>query len=110
MPGSYPEVVRTYFSAFDRRDLDALTECFADGATVTDAGRTHRGRDEIRAWRESAGIGYEYVVEVVDAVDDGADTFLVDTNVVSTTSGEPIGLKFRFTLGGQLIKDLQIAP
>ena len=109
MTDTYPEIIRQYFSAVDRRDLDALTESFTDDASVTDDGRTYHGRGEIRGWREATGVAYEYVVEVLDAQRTGDHTYLVDTNVFSSTSGTTIELKFRFTLQGRLIKDLQIS-
>lgn len=110
MTDMYPEVISRYFSAVDRQDLDGLTECFTDDATVTDDGRTYHGRGEIRGWREATGVGYEYVVEVLDAQQTADDAYLVDTNILSNVSGATVELKFRFTLAGRLIKDLQIAP
>ena len=109
MSDAYPEVLSRYFSAVERRDLEVLGTCFVDGATLADDGRTYHGRGEICAWREAAGPAYEYIVEVLDWERTADDTYVVDTNVASTVSGDPVGLKFRFTLQGRLISDLQIA-
>jgi ketosteroid isomerase-like protein len=110
MNDTYPEIVSRYFSAVERRDLEVLGTCFVDDATLTDDGRTYQGRTEILAWREAAGPAYEYVVEVLDWERTADDAYVVDTNVASTVSGEPVELTFRFTLQGRLIEDLRIAP
>lgn len=110
MQGAYPEILSRYFSSVERCDLDDLTTCFGDDATLTDDGRTYHGRAEIVAWRREAGQAYEFIVEVLDweQADDG--TYVVATNVASTESGEPVGLMFRFTVRDQLISSLHIAP
>jgi len=107
---AYPEILSRYFSAVERCDLEVLETCFSDDATLTDDGRTYEGRTEILAWRRAAGPAYEFVVEVRDwkSGDDG--TWVVETNVASTVSGDPVGLTFRFTLRGGLISELRIAP
>lgn len=110
MSDPYPEVISRYFSAADRRDLAALTDCFVADATLTDADRTYHGHAEIRAWREAAGPAYEYVVEVLDYARTDDDTYLVDTNVAGDFPASPVGLKFRFVLRGRLIADLRIGP
>ena len=110
MSDTYPEILSRYFSAVDRSDLEVLQTCFTDEATLTDQGRTYQGPAEIRAWRAAAGPAYEFVVEVLDWEHTGTDGYLVDTTVASTESGEPVELKFRFTLEGGLISDLRIAP
>jgi ketosteroid isomerase-like protein len=107
---TYPEILRRYFSAVERRDLDLLDTCFTDDVTLTDDGRTYHGREQIRAWREAAGPAYEYVVEVVDWTHADESTYVVETAVASTDSGDPVELKFRFMMQGQLIRELRIAP
>ena len=110
MNDTYPQVVSRYFSAAERCDLQVLDSCFTDGATLTDDGRTYQGRAQIHAWRQAAGPAYEYVVEVLDWARTADGTFVVNTNVASTVSGDPVALTFRFTLDGQLISGLQISP
>jgi hypothetical protein len=107
---AYPEILSRYFSAVERRDHDVLNTCFTDGATLTDDGRTYHGRAEIHAWRMAAGPAYEYVLEVLDWERTADDTYVVHTNVASTVTGDPVELKFRFTLQGRLISEIQIAP
>jgi hypothetical protein len=108
--GAYPEILSRYFSAVERCDLELLDTCFTDDATVTDAGRTYHGRAEIVAWRKAAGPAYEFIVEVLnwEQAEDG--TYVVDTTIASTVSGEPVGLTFRFALHDRLISNLQISP
>ncbi len=109
MNDTYPEIVSRYFSAAERRDLEDLDVCFTDDAILTDDGRTYHGRAEIKAWRVAAGPSYEFVVEVLDWEHTG-DTCVVDTNVASTVSGDPVELTFRFTLTDGRIGELRIAP
>jgi hypothetical protein len=108
--GAYPEILSRYFSAVERCDLAVLDTCFSDDATLTDDGRTYHGRAEIVAWRQAAGPAYEFIVEVLDWEQAEDGTYVVDTTIASTVSGEPVGLKFRFALQGRLISNLQISP
>ncbi len=110
MNDAYPEILSRYFSAVERSDLPLLDTCFTDDATLTDDGRTYRGRDEIRAWRQAAGPAYEFVVEALDWERTAEGVYVVDNSVASTVSGEPVELKFRFTLRDGLIGDLRIGP
>jgi hypothetical protein len=50
---AYPKLI--YCNEVDRGDLEVLDTCFVDDATLTDDGRTYRGRAEILAWRKAAG-------------------------------------------------------
>ena len=43
--------IARYFATADGSDPEAFASAFAADATVTDEGRTWRGRDEITAWR-----------------------------------------------------------
>jgi hypothetical protein len=107
--GAHPEILSRYFSAVERCDLESLNTCFSDDATLRDDNRTYHGRAEIVAWRRAAGPAYEFVVEVLDWKQTADGTYIVNTNVASTGSGEPVPLEFRFTLDGPLITDLRIA-
>jgi ketosteroid isomerase-like protein len=42
--------LKSYFSATNRRDIDAMIAAFADDAIVKDEGQEHRGLAAIRAW------------------------------------------------------------
>ena len=87
-----------------------LSTCFSEDATLTDDGRTYHGRAEIVAWRKAAGPAYEFIVEVLnwEQAEDG--TYVVDTTITSTASGDPVGLMFRFAVQDRLISSLQTSP
>ena len=110
MNGAYPEILSRYFSAAERCDLEVLSTCFSDDATLTDYGRTYHGRADIVAWRKAAGPAYEFIVEVLnwEQAEDG--TYVVDTTITRTVSGDPVGLMFRFAVQDRLISSLQISP
>jgi uncharacterized protein YijF (DUF1287 family) len=110
MTGAYPEILSRYFSSVERCDLEELTTCFSEDATLIDDGRTYQGRTEIVAWRWAAGQAYEFIVEVLDWQQAEDGTYVVATNVASAVSGEPVGLMFRFALQDGLVDSLLISP
>ncbi|RKR86828.1 SnoaL-like protein [Micromonospora pisi] len=105
-----PSAVTRYFAATENGDRDALVASFADDAVVIDEGRTHRGRAEIRQWRDEVATAYEYTVEVLGAKPDGPDGYLVTTRLEGNFPGNVVDLRFRFRLRDDLIAYLEIAP
>lgn len=45
-----PAAVHGFVDGWQAREADKVEALFADDAVVSDEGRTHRGRDEIRTW------------------------------------------------------------
>ena len=105
---SLPKPVAGYFAA-DRGDHEALALCFAEDAVVTDERRTHSGRDAIRRWKIEVSAKYNYVSEPIAAVRDG-DRTIVTSRVTGDFPGSPIELRYAFTVAGDHIARLEIAP
>ncbi len=82
---------------------------FADDGTVTDE-ETHQGAAAIRAWREGTASVYEYTTEIIatDLADDGS--YVVTGRLDGNFPGGTAMLKWAFTLVGDRIAHLQIAP
>jgi len=110
MDAAVPAAVRRYFAADARRDVDGIVELFTDDAVVADEGETRRGRPEIRAWQEGPASRYRYTTEVLDVAAAGEDTFLVTGRITGDFPGGTADLRWRFTVAGDLISRLEIAP
>jgi uncharacterized protein (TIGR02246 family) len=110
MPGPVPDVITRYFEADARRDVDAVVALFSDDAVVVDEGETWRGISEIRAWRQGPASRYQYTTEVVDTKRAGEDQYLVTGRLEGNFPGGTAELAWRFTLAGDRIRHLHIAP
>ena len=110
MAADTPAVITRYFDATARKDDDAIAALFADDGTVTDEGRRTRAAGAIRVWREGTASVYEYTTEIVatDLVDDGS--YVVTGRLDGNFPGGTAVLKWAFTLVGDQIEHLQIAP
>ena len=105
-----PDVVTRYFEADDRRDVDAIVALFTDNAVVLDEGQTYCGTTEIRSWREGPASQYQYTTEVIDTKRTGDDVAVVTARLDGNFPGGTAQLKFRFTIAGDRIGRLEIAP
>jgi ketosteroid isomerase-like protein len=103
-----PPVITTYLKAAADGDFDALTGCFTEDGAVLDEGQTYRGRDEIRAWRESLRSKWEFQTTVTGSEPDGSTGYIVRTHVEGNFPGGVADLTYRFTLAGERIADLSI--
>jgi hypothetical protein len=105
-----PDVVARYFEADARRDIDAIVALFTDDAVVVDEGQTRRGLAEIKEWQVGPASRYEYTVEVggVDAA--GQNRYRVTGRLEGNFPGGTANLEFDFTIAGELIERLEIAP
>ena len=104
-----PHLIERYFElAGDPGRRDEYVALFAPDAVVTDEGRTHRGRDEIRRWRDGTP---QVTYDVTDiATDDGAA--VVTATITGDFPGSPFpGLRFRFQrFDDEAVRELIIAP
>ena len=109
-PSELPDVITTYLKAHQARDVDVAVGCCAPGASVTDEGHTHRGRDEIRAWLARAASEYTYTMEMTGAERVDADRYDVVHHLEGNFPGGQVDLHFRFTLHDGAITQLVIEP
>jgi hypothetical protein len=109
MPTTLPPTIARFVEASNARDLDALVACFAADAVVEDEGRTHRGLDEIRAWKQETEDRYRYTIEPAD-LDDRNGVSVLTATLAGNFPGSPVVLKYVFELADDAIEALRIHP
>jgi uncharacterized protein (TIGR02246 family) len=110
MSSAMPDVIARYFEADARRDIDAVVTLFTDDAVVVDESETRRGLSEIRAWQEGPASQYQYTTEVLDTESVGDDGYVVTGRLEGNFPGGTADLQWRFTVAGDRISHLHIAP
>ena len=105
-----PEVVSSFFERDAERDVEGIVALFAEDATVTDERATHRGTDEIRAWQLGPASKYEYRTEILSGEEFLPDRYVVTGRITGTFPGGTADLRWDFTVEGDLITRLVIAP
>ena len=110
MSTKLPDVVSRYFERDANRDIDSIVNLFADDATVIDEGEERHGTAEIRAWQTGAASKYTYTTEVTGAEALGPDRYVVTGRLTGNFPGGTADLKWDFTIAGQHITRLTIAP
>ena len=110
MPSPVPDVITRYFEADAQRDIDAIVALFTEDAVVIDEAETWRGISKIRAWREGPAARYQYTTEVFGTDRRGDDEYLVASRLEGNFPGGTAELGWRFTLAGDRIRQLHIAP
>jgi hypothetical protein len=102
-----PAVIEKYLQLSTGPEFAATAACFTPDATVSDEGRTHRGRAEIQAWREELAGQFTYTVKVLDT-EGSDDRYQVHTLVEGDFPGGRVELTYRFRLRDGLISELAI--
>ena len=105
-----PAVVHRYFELDPYRDVEQFVALFSDDATVVDESETRHGTTAIREWRSGPAVKYTYTTEVrsVEALE--RDRYLVTGRLTGDFPGGTADLRWEFTVGGELISRLVIAP
>jgi ketosteroid isomerase-like protein len=102
-----PGVAREYFASANTFDVDRTVALFADGAVVTDEGKSIVGREAIHEW--VARTMREFSVTATPERVDVRDGVVAVTALVSGRfPGSPARLMFRFTVAGDRIAGLTI--
>lgn len=102
-----PDVVRAYFDADRRSDVNALTEVFVADSVVQDEGARYEGIGAIRSWWVEAKEKYHHVAEPFQATDTG-DKVAVRAKVSGEFPNSPATLNFSFTVADDKIVALEI--
>jgi SnoaL-like domain len=105
-----PEVIRRYFLLDAEREIDSIVALFTDDATVVDEGETRHGTMEIRAWQTGPASRYTYTTDVLATDGLTADRFVVTGRLTGNFPGGTAELKWDFTVAGDRISRLVIAP
>ena len=109
-PAHLPATIRGYLAAHAARDTDAALRAFAPTAVVVDEGRTFRGTGEIRRFLREAGAEFSYTTELIGAqrIDDAH--WVATNRLEGDFPGGVAELHYRFTVAGDLVTELLIAP
>ena len=107
-PTDLPAPVAAYFAA-DTTGAEAVARCFTDGAVVIDDRQEYRGRTAIARWKVEASTKFRYTVERLGVYVSGDQT-TVTGRVTGDFPGSPVELQYHFTLEGDKIARLEIAP
>ncbi|MFI5611717.1 nuclear transport factor 2 family protein [Amycolatopsis sp. NPDC051903] len=105
-----PAVITTYLTVDQARDLDPALACYTDDAVVTDEGRTHRGKHEIRNWLNRAASRYTYTTTLVAAHHVDNEHYVAVHHLQGDFPGGVVDLRLQFTLDGDRIAELVIEP
>ncbi|NUY79640.1 nuclear transport factor 2 family protein [Flavobacterium sp. MAH-1] len=102
-----PKAIKDLVDAQNSFDSTAYANCFAETAVVSDEGRTHNGRGEIRDWIEEANQKYRSVMRPLDYTENGASGVL-SAECSGTFPGSPVVLKFHFGILDGKIRNLKV--
>lgn len=105
---SAPAVITRYLAAAPAGDFAAVADCFTVDGTVTDEGKTYRGRPEIIGWRESLASQFTYTATVTSSEPRNDSEYRIMAHLVGDFPGGVADLTYRFTLRDGLIADLSI--
>ncbi|WP_328468398.1 nuclear transport factor 2 family protein [Actinoplanes sp. NBC_00393] len=109
-PAQLPATIRDYLAAHAAGDAEAALRAFAPTAEVADQGQTFRGTGEILGFLREAGAEFSYTTELIGAqrIDDAR--WVATNRLEGDFPGGVAELNYRFTLDGDLITELVIAP
>jgi hypothetical protein len=110
LPADIPIVIPDYLAAHEARDTEAAVRAFSPGAVVVDDGSTYRGPDEIRGFESRAGSQFTYTTTLVGAERTEDGRWVVVNRLEGDFPGGAVDLRYRFTVDGDRITELVIAP
>jgi hypothetical protein len=100
-------VIADFFSAEERRDTEALAQCFAHGAVVRDEGQTIQGHAAIREWQLETKKKYQHTTKPLASVQRDGKT-VVSARLTGNFPGSPADLQFAFEVEAGKIVSLEI--
>ncbi|GAA1437726.1 hypothetical protein GCM10009616_39970 [Microlunatus lacustris] len=109
-PAQLPSTIRAYLAAHAAGEADAAVRTFAPTAVVVDEGRTFRGTAEVLDFLRHAGGAFTYTTELVGAERIDDVRWVAVNRLEGNFPGGVAELRYRFTLAGDLIAELVIAP
>ena len=88
-------VIADFFSAEERRDTEALAQCFANDAVVRDEGKSIQGHAAIREWQLETKKKYQHTTKPLASVQRDGKT-VVSARLTGNFPGSPADLQFAF--------------
>lgn len=102
-----PAIITELVNAQNSQDSVAYADCFTSDATVFDEGHDHQGREEIKAWIESANSKYQALMEPIEYSESEGKAELT-AKISGTFPGSPVVLKYNMEIVEGLIRSLKI--
>ena len=109
-PDQLPATIRGYLEAHEAHDVDTALRAFAPEAVVVDDGSTYRGTEEIRRFLSRAGAAFTFTSTLVGAERADEAHWVATRHLEGNFPGGVVDLRYRFTVDGDLITGLVIAP
>jgi len=103
-----PEPIAAYFAA-DKRDIEAIAQCFTKDAVVKDEGHTYTGVMAIKQWKAKTSTKDTYTSQPF-AWEQRDGTTVVTSRLTGNFPGSPVDLRFFFRLERGKIEFLEITP
>jgi hypothetical protein len=100
-------VIADFFSAEERRDTEALAQCFAHGSVVRDEGQTMQGHAAIREWQIETKKKYQHTTRPLSSAERDGKT-VVTARLTGNFPGSPVDVQFAFTVAAGKIVSLEI--
>jgi SnoaL-like domain len=101
------QVIAEFFSAEERPDMEAMSQCFADGAVVRDEGRSVQGHAAIQEWQLETKKKYQHTIQPLAATEKDGKT-IVTARLTGNFPGNTVDLQFVFTVEAGKILSLEI--
>ena len=92
-----PPAVQRYLALREGAEAASAADLFAEHAVVSDEGRTHTGREQIRAWIDDTNASYEYTKEFLGAREAEGMTAVLFRLTGDFPGGE-VDLEYQFRL------------
>ena len=105
-----PTVIAAYQAAHDRHDVEAALGAFTVEAVVHDEDHDWIGAEQIRQWLIKTSSEYTFTRTLLDVEATGPGSWLVRNRLEGNFPGGVVDLRYEFTLEGELISRLSIAP
>ena len=102
-----PAIITELVNAQNSQDSVAYADCFTTDAFVFDEGHDHHGKQEIKAWIESANAKYQALMEPIEYSESEGKAVLT-AKISGTFPGSPIVLKYTMEIAEGLIRSLKI--
>ncbi|MGY1717641.1 nuclear transport factor 2 family protein [Blastococcus sp. SYSU DS0552] len=109
-PDQLPAPIRGYLAAHEAHDADAALRAFTPTAVVVDDGTTYRGTEEIQRFLSRAGAEFTYTTALVGAQRVDSAHWIAVNHLEGDFPGGVVDLGYRFTMDGDRIAELVIAP
>lgn len=107
---SIPSVIVGYQEAHDRHDIGAALASFSNDAVVHDENETWVGTDRIRQWLTKTSSEYTFTRALLGAERTSTESWLIRNRLEGNFPGNVVDLRYEFTLDGDRISALKIAP